>query len=34
MSTGELVQAMQGEEVMALGDRQDVQHRREGSIKG
>ena len=30
MRTGELVQAMQGEDVMALGDRQDVQHKREG----
>ena len=30
MSTGELVQAMQGEDVMALGDRQDVQHKTEG----
>ena len=33
MSTGELVQATQGDDVMALGDRQDVQHKREGSIQ-
>ena len=30
MSIEELVQAMQGEDVMALGDRQDVQHKTEG----